>query len=85
MRSQGHTPEYWRARAEAARVIAEAVEDSQCHLLMLSAARTYERLAELIETSHQRTAGARSCVSPLNLARVAYRGGGAGDKAANRD
>jgi len=38
-----------RAIAEEARVFAENAKHPQCRLYMLSAARTYERLAEMVE------------------------------------
>ncbi len=44
-----HGPTYWRARAEQARIFAETMEDPQTRLSMLSAARTYERMADLIQ------------------------------------
>ena len=45
----GHSPTYWRARAEQARIFADTTEDPRARLSMLSAVRTYERLAELAE------------------------------------
>jgi hypothetical protein len=47
-----HSPAYWRARAEEARIVAETTKDAQARLSMLSAVRTYERLADLAEEKH---------------------------------
>jgi hypothetical protein len=47
------SPAYWRALAEEARVFAEAMTDARWRLYMLSAAQTYERLAEFAEEESQ--------------------------------
>jgi len=44
----GHA-QYWRSRADEARVLAELLEDAQSRRIMLGIAGDYERMAELAE------------------------------------
>ena len=44
------TPEYWHARAEEARVVAETMQDSTSREMMLRIVSDYERMAERAET-----------------------------------
>jgi len=41
--------EYWRSRAEDARVLAESLQEENSKQIMLGIARDYERMAELAE------------------------------------
>jgi len=40
---------YWRSRAEEARLLADSLEDAQSKQIMLGIAGDYERIAELAE------------------------------------
>jgi hypothetical protein len=42
-------PNYWRNRAEEARVVAESIQEQQSKEVMLGVARDFERMAALAE------------------------------------
>jgi len=42
-------PEYWRTRAEEARVVAESMQDTTSREMMLRVVRDYERMADRAE------------------------------------
>lgn len=44
-----HNPEYWRAKAEEARAVADSMQSEQARTHMLSVAEIYDRLAQLAE------------------------------------
>jgi hypothetical protein len=44
-RARNRNPEYWRARAEKARTVAESLAHAECKRLMLQVADDYEKLA----------------------------------------
>lgn len=44
-----HNPEYWHAKAEEARAVADLMQSEEARAHMLSVAKTYGRLAELAE------------------------------------
>lgn len=44
-----HKPEYWRAKAEEARAVADILANPAARQHMLSCAKSYDRLAELAE------------------------------------
>jgi hypothetical protein len=48
------TPEYWRARAEETRTLAENMKDRFCRETMQRIARDYEMLAQRAEEREQR-------------------------------
>ena len=54
------SPAYWRALAEEARVLAEVAQNPQSRLYLLSAAQTYNRLAEFAEEESQQRITAAS-------------------------
>jgi hypothetical protein len=43
--ARNRNPEYWRARAEAARTVAESLAHAECKRMMLQVADDYEKLA----------------------------------------
>lgn len=44
-----NTPEYWRMKAQQARILADNLKDPHARVHMLAAAESYDRLAELAE------------------------------------
>ena len=49
------TPEYWRERAEQARVRAESLNDPEAKREMLEVAVSYERIAARVDRTTQRS------------------------------
>lgn len=48
-RRANRNPEYWRARAEEARTVAESLAHAECKRMMLQVADDYEKLANRAE------------------------------------
>jgi hypothetical protein len=46
-------PEYWRSRAEEARVVAEQLSDPEAKRTMLRIATDYDRLAEMLNCGQE--------------------------------
>jgi hypothetical protein len=53
-----YNPEYWRARAEEAHVVAESMNDEHSKQMMLGIAKDYERMAQ--RAQERRTAREKS-------------------------
>lgn len=49
MERRENTPEYWRARAQELRAMAEHLHDAAAKAHMESAAQSYDRLAKMAE------------------------------------
>jgi hypothetical protein len=59
-------PEYWRTRAEEARVVAESMQDPASRQMMLRIVSDYDRMADRAEKYVNRS------VSPDTSSRVAH-------------
>jgi hypothetical protein len=47
-------PEYWRARAEETRTLAESLNDKEARKIMLGIAKDYDRMADRAESGRQK-------------------------------